>query len=100
MREKWDIPAEHLREADLIRWRDLSRAEAALFIFSPLSVFPDAAPSHYGRSESLSAEITAAAASIIPSPGGDEVSPWLKAEVKRKDSLVSEASLLLHRGAM
>lgn len=71
-----------------------------MFIFSPLSVFPDAAPSHSGRSESLSAEITAAAASIIPSPGGDEVSPWLKAEVKRKDSLVSEASLLLHRGAM
>lgn len=71
VREKWDIPAEHLREADLISRRDLSRAEAALFIFSPLSVFPDAAPSHSGHSEGLSAEITAAAAALIPSPRGE-----------------------------
>lgn len=38
-REKWDIPAEHLREADLIRWRDLSSG-ARLVYFPSAFGFP------------------------------------------------------------
>lgn len=34
VREKWDIPAEHLREADLIRWGDLSFGERIVYFLS------------------------------------------------------------------
>lgn len=36
VQEKWDIPAEHLRETDLIRWRDLSFGARPVYFFLEL----------------------------------------------------------------